>query len=44
MSSDTAGYNLMLVHAATVRLDLPAASTDEVVAALLEALESIQAA
>jgi len=34
----------MLIHAATIRLDLPAASTTEVVTALLEAIERIQAA
>jgi nucleoside 2-deoxyribosyltransferase len=38
------GYNVMLTRAATIRLDLPAASTTEVVSALLEALERIQAA
>ena len=36
------GYNAMLTQAATVRLDLPAASTAEVVSAVLEALERIQ--
>ncbi len=37
-------YDPMLTQAATVRLDLPAASTPEVVSAVLEALERIQAA
>ena len=37
-------YNPMLTQAATIRLDLPAASTTEVVGAVLEALERIQAA
>jgi len=41
---DAVGYNVMLIHAATIRLDLPAASTTEVVTALLEAIERIQAA
>jgi nucleoside 2-deoxyribosyltransferase len=36
-------YNPMLTQAATIRLDLPAASTTEVVGAVLEALERIEA-
>jgi nucleoside 2-deoxyribosyltransferase len=36
-------YNPMLSQAATIRLDLPAASTTEVVGAVLDALERIQA-
>jgi nucleoside 2-deoxyribosyltransferase len=36
-------YNPMLTQAATIRLDLPAASTTEVVAAILEALARIDA-
>jgi nucleoside 2-deoxyribosyltransferase len=41
----TAGaYNPMLAESATIRLDLPAASTTEVVGAVLEALERIAAA
>jgi nucleoside 2-deoxyribosyltransferase len=38
------GYNAMLTQSATIRLDLPAASTTEVVSAVLEALERIRAA
>jgi nucleoside 2-deoxyribosyltransferase len=38
------GYNAMLTQSATIRVDLPAASTTEVVGAVLEALEKIQAA
>ena len=37
-------YDPMLTQAATIRLDLPAASTTEVVGAILDALERIQAA
>ena len=36
-------YNPMLTQAATIRLDLPAASTTEVVSAILEALAGIEA-
>ena len=36
-------YNPMLTQAATVRIDLPAASTTEVIAAILEALARIDA-
>jgi nucleoside 2-deoxyribosyltransferase len=40
----TAGeYNPMLTQAATIRLDLPAASTTEVVSAVLDALERVRA-
>jgi nucleoside 2-deoxyribosyltransferase len=35
-------YNAMLTQAATTRVDLPAASTDEVVAAVLTALADIR--
>ena len=35
-------YNPMLTQAATIRLDLPAASTTEVVSAILEALARIE--
>jgi nucleoside 2-deoxyribosyltransferase len=35
-------YNPMLTQAATIRLDLPAASTTEVIAAVLDALPRIQ--
>jgi nucleoside 2-deoxyribosyltransferase len=38
------GYNAMLTQSATIRLHLPSASTTEVVSAVLEALERIQAA
>jgi nucleoside 2-deoxyribosyltransferase len=44
MTGYAGGYNAMLTQAATIRLDLPAASTTEVVSAVLEALERIQAA
>jgi nucleoside 2-deoxyribosyltransferase len=37
-------YDPMLAEAATIRIDLPAASTTEVVSAVLDALERIQAA
>ncbi|HEX7171996.1 MAG TPA: nucleoside 2-deoxyribosyltransferase [Candidatus Limnocylindria bacterium] len=39
----TAGrYNPMMAESATIRLDLPAASTTEVIAAILEALSTIE--
>ena len=41
MGGNAGAYNPMLAEAATVRLDLPAASTTEVVGAILEALERI---
>ena len=41
MAGDAGAYNPMLAEAATIRLDLPAASTTDVVTALLEALERI---
>lgn len=41
--TDYGEYNLMLTQAATIRLDLPAASTTEVIAAVLDALERIEA-
>jgi nucleoside 2-deoxyribosyltransferase len=44
MAGNAGEYNPMLTQAATIRLDLPAASTTEVVGAVLEALERIQAA
>lgn len=37
-------YNAMLTQSATVRLDLPAASTTEVVSAILDALRRVGAA
>ena len=44
MEGSAGEYNPMLTQAATIRLDLPAASTTEVVGAVLEALERIRAA
>jgi nucleoside 2-deoxyribosyltransferase len=44
MAGKIGAYNPMLSQSATIRLDLPGASTAEVVAALLDALERIQAA
>ena len=41
---DEGGYNPMLTQSATVRLDLPGASTEEVVEAVLGALEQIRPA
>ena len=43
MAGNTGEYNLMLTQSAAVRLDLPAASTTEVVTAILDALERIEA-
>lgn len=42
MAGNAGDYNPMLTQAATVRLDLPAASTIEVVSAVLEALAKIE--
>lgn len=42
MAGDAAEYNLMLTQSAGVRLDLPAASTTEVVSAILETLERVE--
>ena len=44
MAGKVGEYSPMLTQAATIRLDLPAASTTEVVSAVLKALERIQAA
>jgi nucleoside 2-deoxyribosyltransferase len=44
MAGDAGLYNPMLTQAATICLDLPAASTAQVVRAVLEALERIRAA
>lgn len=44
LAGNVGRYNPMLSQAATIRLDLPAASTAEVVGAVLDALERIQAA
>jgi nucleoside 2-deoxyribosyltransferase len=41
MAGSAGDYNPMLTQAATVRLDLPTASTPTVIAAILEALEQI---
>jgi nucleoside 2-deoxyribosyltransferase len=43
LAGNAGEYNPMLTQAATIRLDLPAASTTEVVGAVLEALERIEA-
>ncbi len=43
MAGAAGEYNPMLTQAATIRLDLPAASTTEVVGAVLEALQRIEA-
>jgi nucleoside 2-deoxyribosyltransferase len=43
MAGDAGDYNPMLTQAATIRLDLPIASTTEVTAAILGALERIEA-
>lgn len=42
MAGDAGAYNPMLAESATIRLDLPAASTPEVVTAILEALSTIE--
>jgi nucleoside 2-deoxyribosyltransferase len=42
MAGDAGDYNPMLTQAATIRLDLPIASTTEVIAAILGALERVQ--
>jgi nucleoside 2-deoxyribosyltransferase len=43
LTGDDGPYNAMLREAATARIDLPAASTGEVVAAILQALSAIDA-
>jgi nucleoside 2-deoxyribosyltransferase len=43
LAGNAGDYNPMLTQAATARIDLPAASTTEVVAAILDALASIEA-
>ena len=43
LAGDAGEYSPMLTQAATIRLDLPDASTTEVVTAILEALARIQA-
>ena len=44
MAGSAGEYNPMLTQAATVRLDLPAASTSEVAAAILDALAGLERA
>jgi nucleoside 2-deoxyribosyltransferase len=43
MAGNAGEYNQMLTQAATIRLDLPAASTTEVVSAILKALARMEA-
>jgi nucleoside 2-deoxyribosyltransferase len=43
LSGSAGDYNAMLTQAATARIDLPAASTTEVIGAILAALERIEA-
>ena len=43
LAGDAGDYNAMLTQAATARIDLPAASTTEVIAAILDALSGIDA-
>jgi nucleoside 2-deoxyribosyltransferase len=43
MAGNAGEYNAMLTQAATFRVDLPAASTTEVVSAVLDALERVEA-
>ena len=43
MAGDAGAYNPMLAESATIRLNLPAASTTEVVSAVLDALERVAA-
>jgi nucleoside 2-deoxyribosyltransferase len=43
LAGNTGDYNAMLAQAATTRIDLPAASTKEVIAAILDALSRIDA-
>jgi nucleoside 2-deoxyribosyltransferase len=42
MAGNAGRYNPMLTEAATVRLDLPAASTTEVISAILGALRTVE--
>ena len=42
-AGDAGGYNAMLTQSATARIDLPAASTPEVIAAILDALSRLDA-
>lgn len=43
LAGSAGAYNPMLMQAATARIDLPAGSTTEVIAAILEALARIEA-
>ena len=43
MAGSAGEYNPMLTQAATIRLDLPAASTTETIAAILDALATLEA-
>ena len=43
LAGSAGAYNPMLTQAATARIDLPAASTSQVISAILEALARIQA-
>jgi nucleoside 2-deoxyribosyltransferase len=43
LAGNAGDYNPMLTQAATARIDLPAASTMEVIAAILDALSRIDA-
>jgi nucleoside 2-deoxyribosyltransferase len=42
LAGNAGDYNPMLTQAATIRIDAPAASTTEVIAAVLDALERIE--
>jgi len=44
MAGNAGVYNPMLTEAATIRVDLPAASTGDVVSAVVKALEQLEAA
>ena len=41
LAGSAGDYNAMLMQAATMRLDLPAASTNQVITAILDALATI---
>ena len=43
LGGDAGDYNPMLTQAATIRVDLPAAATDDVIAVILEALARLEA-
>ena len=44
MAGKAGKYNPMMAQSATVRLDLPAASTTEVITAILDALSKVEGA